>query len=63
METRTEPEEPKSLRGHLGTAKISAKATVNFGLAQADMAMGQNPNRTPSEHTNPTTKIGSKMLG
>ena len=23
------------------------------------MAMGQNPNRTPSEHPNPTTKIGS----
>ena len=27
------------------------------------MAMGQNPNRTPSEHPNPTTKIGSKMGG
>ena len=25
--------------------------------------MGQNPNRTPSEHPNPTTKIGSKMSG
>ena len=25
------------------------------------MAMGQNPNRTPSEHPNATTKIGSKM--
>ena len=24
--------------------------------------MGQNPNRTPSEHPNPTTKIGSKMV-
>ena len=23
--------------------------------------MGQNPNRTPSEHPNPTTNIGSKM--
>ena len=27
------------------------------------MAMGQNPNRTPSEHPNPTTKIGPKMDG
>ena len=27
------------------------------------MAMGQKPNRTPSEHPNPTTKIGSKMGG
>ena len=27
------------------------------------MAMGQNPNRTPSEHPNPTIKIGSKMGG
>ena len=25
--------------------------------------MGQNPNRTTSEHPNPTTKIGSKMGG
>ena len=29
--------------------------------ATPQMAMGQNPNRTPSEHPNPTTKIGSKM--
>ena len=28
-----------------------------------EMAMGQEPNRTPSEHPNPTTKIGSKMDG
>ena len=27
------------------------------------MAMGQKPNRTPSEHPNPTTKVGSKMGG
>ena len=27
------------------------------------VAMGQNPNRTPSEHPNPTTKIGSQMAG
>ena len=27
------------------------------------MAMGQNPNRTPSKHPNPTTKIGSNMGG
>ena len=27
------------------------------------MAMGQNPNRAPGEHPNPTTKIGSKMGG
>ena len=25
--------------------------------------MGQNPNRIPSEHPNPTTKIGTKMGG
>ena len=24
--------------------------------------MGQNPNRTLSEHSNPTTKIGSNMV-
>ena len=23
----------------------------------AELAMGQNPNRTPSEHPNPTTKL------
>ena len=28
-----------------------------------NVAMGQNPNRTPSEHPNPTTKIRSKMGG
>ena len=27
------------------------------------LAMGQNPNRAPSEHPNPTTEIGSKMGG
>ena len=27
------------------------------------MAMGQNPNRTPSEHPSPTTKIGPKTGG
>ena len=27
------------------------------------MAMSQNPNRTPGEHPNPTTKIGSQMGG
>ena len=27
------------------------------------MAMGQRPNRTPSEHFYPTTKIGSEMGG
>ena len=26
-------------------------------------AMGQNPNRTPSEHPNPTTQISTKMGG
>ena len=28
-------------------------------LGSRHLAMGQNPNRTPSEHPNPTTKIGS----
>ena len=27
------------------------------------MAMGENLNRTPGEHPNPTTKIGAKMEG
>ena len=27
------------------------------------MAMGQKPNRSPSEHPNPTTKIPTKMGG
>ena len=27
------------------------------------MAMGQNPNRTPSKHPNPTTRPGSKLGG
>ena len=27
------------------------------------MVTGQKPNRTPSEHPNPTTKIGSNMGG
>ena len=30
---------------------------------RAQVAMGQNPNRTPSEHPNPTTQIGPKMGG
>ena len=32
-------------------------------VVEAHMAMGQNPNRTPSEHLNPATKIGAKMGG
>ena len=32
-------------------------------LTHSHMAMGQIPNRTPREHPNPTTKIGSKMGG
>ena len=28
-----------------------------------NVGMGQTPNRTPSEHPNPTTQIGSKMGG
>ena len=32
-------------------------------LSHTQMAMGQNPNRTPSEHPNPTTRIGSKTGG
>ena len=34
-----------------------------FHSEDLQMAMGQNPNRTRSEHPNPTTKIGSKMGG
>ena len=30
---------------------------------RSHMAMGQKPNRTPSEHPNPTPKIGSKTGG
>ena len=32
-------------------------------LPHHHLAMGQNPNRSPSEHPNPTTKIGSKLGG
>ena len=32
-------------------------------VPKREMAMGQKPNRIPSEHPNPTTKIGSKMGG
>ena len=30
---------------------------------EGQLAMAQKPNRTPSEHPNPTTKIGSKIGG
>ena len=33
------------------------------GKLVLDMAMGQNPNHSPSEHPNPNTKIGSEMGG
>ena len=45
------------------------RRTVRYGARTKQtchdhiMAMGQNPNRTPSEHPNPTTKIGSKLGG
>ena len=42
------------------TAQIVKKPGRILGC---QVAMGQNPNRTPSEHPNPTTKIGSKMGG
>ena len=32
-------------------------------MGQKSRTMGQNPNRTPSEHPNPTAKSGSKMGG
>ena len=31
--------------------------------ADFDLAMGQHPNRTPSEHPEPTTKIDGRMCG
>ena len=37
--------------------------SVRESLLDTKKAMGQNPNRTPSEHPNPTTKIGYKMGG
>ena len=38
--------------------------TYNVGhTSSRHLAIGQNPNRTPSEHPNPTAKIGSKMGG
>ena len=39
------------------------KKHIPLGHVVCDVAMGQNPNRTPSEHPNSTTKIGSKMGG
>ena len=42
-----------------GARKIEFDGVGRNGQA----AMGQNPNRTPSEHFNPTTRIGSKMGG
>ena len=32
-------------------------------VPRSQLAMGQNPNRTPSERPNPITKIGSRMGG
>ena len=54
---------------HSGLLKVSTfKCTawrsvgVSSPISSAHLAMGQNPN-TPSEHPNPTTKVGSKMGG
>ena len=35
----------------------------SYGAGESELAMGQNPNRTPSEHANPTTTRGTKMGG
>ena len=59
-------------RPHFGVS-LPTKTRRHASLARAPrarreaqsskLAMGQNPNRTPSEHPNPTTKIGCKMGG
>ena len=50
-----------SFHGTLGSFRRSEQKRVEL-LKIEQMAMGQK-NRTPSEHPNPTTKIGSKMGG
>ena len=40
---------------------FGATRVINIHTSKSHAAMGQNPNRTPSEHPNPTTEIGSKM--
>ena len=48
-----------------GSERSAARGTQAFAADGGGyMAMGQNPNRlAPSEHLNPTTKIGSRMGG
>ena len=44
----------------LGTRRVNSPSGTMLRLKlKGQMAMGQNPNRAPSEHPNPTTKIGS----
>ena len=44
---------------------MSLAIHCSFGSIKSwiSLAMGQNPNRNPSEHPNPTTKKGTKMGG
>ena len=51
------------LRGGKREREREREPASIFEDGSTDVAMGQNPNRTPSEHPNPTTKIGSKMGG
>ena len=47
----------------LGVVRIEEPQQIWECWVCFDVAMGQNPNRTPSEHPNPTTKIPPKMGG
>ena len=49
-------ETPKHIEGRNSTSTFTRACGWS-----CNMAMGQNPHHTPSEHPNPTTKVGSKM--
>ena len=53
---------PTTLR-KLGNPTWAAARISTSPLKHKHMATGQNPNRTPGEHPNPTTKIGSNTGG
>ena len=58
---REQPIRPQAFG--MGVETRSSDEATGLSASCAYMGMGQNPNRTPSEHPNPTTKLGSKMGG
>ena len=52
-----------SLEGPVDLGTLCGPSKQAAGPQNGHMAMGQKPNRTPSEHPNPTTKIKPKMGG